>query len=250
MRRPLVKVNVEPAYLTASIRCFDLRNSPPTICVECQMTDRHYEDQLHPLSCDGGGSDRPTGSPRPLSHLAADAGALAIAQIVGSPAVWANRWWGRQWQQNLLGGGGSFSELEPNPNCRWDHNLGWQPLIRLTESGNVTLRQMAADAKINKPSLQIEFSARIATCVICPECGKQQQGIWWVAELDQPAAKCVCGGNAVAVPFYTHKRLPAAELKADWDQPLADWGVTPGAVLQFTSASKQAAYCLPALPSS
>ena len=245
MRIPIIKVNVEPAYLTASIRCYDLRHSPPPVCVECQMSDRHYEDQLHPLSCDGSEGERPTGSPRPLSQLAANAAALAIAQIVGSPSEWAGRWWGKQWQQNLLGGRGSFSELHPNPNCHWDHSLAFEPFVRLGEFGDTSLRNLAIDASFQQQEIECEFSARIGNRVVCDSCGTQKQGVWWVAELDKACARCDCGGEQFAVPFFTHERMKAANLQEIWDRPLADWGVTPGSVLTYKSNAKQVSYVLP-----
>lgn len=244
MRCPLMKVNVEPAYLTASIRCFDLRNSPPPVCVECQMTDRHYEQQLHPLSCDGGGQgEQATGSPRPLTQLAANAAALAIAQIVGSPNDWATRWWGKQWQQNLLGGNGNFSDLHANPNCRWDHSLAWEPLTRRTALGEATLFQLVKQSGMHHTDdWRCEFSARVAARIHCLECQQQKSGIWWVPALDQPVTRCTCGGEAYAVPFFTYQKLRGTELNSVREKPLCDWGVTPGSVLQFSSAAKRRAY--------
>ena len=245
MRVPVVKINVEPAYLTASVRCYDLRQSPPAVCAECQMSDRHYEQQLHPLSCDGGGPEQPTGSPRPLSLLAASAGALAVAQLVGSPDEWANRWWGKQWQQNLLGGQGGFSELLPNPNCRWDHSLFWGSLTSLTGS-QVTLAELARDADwSDRESLAVEFSGRLASRLACSECRGQKEGVWWVGELDKPVTSCECGGDAYAVPFFTHRKLPAGMLSRVWEMPMGAWGVPAGAVLRLYTSAKSRAYRLP-----
>ncbi len=251
MRRPLVKVNVDPNYLTASIRCYDLRNGPLALCAECQMTDRHYEEQRHPLSCDGGEvGEQATGSPRPLSQFAANAAALAVAQIAGSPDEWAKTWWGKQWQQNLLGGRGFFSDLEPNPHCRWDHAAAWDPLIFLPHDQPISLSHLAKGTFGSMPTWEVEFSARVATRMVCSQCRASEEGVWWVAELDRPVTRCGCGGESFALPFFTHKKLPAAELESVWNRPLAAWGVTPGSVLRFASASKNQMYCLrvPRLP--
>lgn len=246
MRCPIVKINVEPAYLTASIRCYDFRQDPLPICLECQMTDRHYEQQLHPLSCDGG-PEQSTGSPRPLCQLAANAGALAIAQIVGSPDHWAKVWWGKQWQQNLLGGQGTFSELHPNPNCRWQHSENWGVLNRITKASDASLASSAQGAEFaDAASVQVEFSARVARRVICSECQQQRVGIWWVGELDQPAASCPCGGDAFALPFFTHKKLSYSELAEVWDKPLAEWHIPPGSVLRLTSENRSLSFCIDA----
>ncbi len=247
MRCPVVKINVEPAYLTAAIRCFNLREFSPAICMECQMSNRHYEQQLHPLSCDGGGgTEQATGSPRPLSQLAANAGALAIAQIVGSPNQWAPRWWGKQWQQNLLGGQGSFSDLHPNPNCRWNHEDNWKTLTRVPNWESLTLADLAKTAEVDPvASLHMEFSGRMATRVLCSQCHQQQSGLWGFMQLDQPATICECGGESFAIPYYTHKKLRAEDLKTVWDMPLSEWGTPPGSVLNFTSSTNQHAFCLP-----
>jgi len=243
MRCPLVKVNVEPAYLTASLRFYDLRNDPPTVCLECQMSDRHYEQQIHPLSCDGGEEgEQATGSPRPLSQLAANAAALAIAQIVGSPDEWADRWWGKQWQQNLLGGQGFFSDLHANPACRWDHSRTWEPLTRLAGFETTTLSQLGADSNLSQQQMECEFSARVATRVVCNQCQQQYEGLWWVPELDKPVSRCCCGGEEFAVPFFTHQRLADSALESVWDKPIPTWGVTPGSIIRFSSNGKQQAY--------
>ncbi len=240
MRRPLVKVNVDPSYLTASIRCYDLRSSPVAVCAECQMTDRHYEEQRHPLSCDGGkAGEQATGSPRPLSQLAANAAALAVAQLIGSPNHWAERWWRKQWQQNLLGGQGCFSDLQPNPHCRWDHSSSWGPLIRLPSDDDINLSELADGNVASTQSLELEFSARVATRIICSQCHVQQEGVWCAQELDKPVARCGCGGECFALPFFTHKKLSASALQAVWDLPLAEWGVVPGSILRLVSESKK-----------
>lgn len=244
MRCPIVKVNVEPAYLTTSIRCYDLRQTPPPICLECQMTDRHYEQQLHPLSCDGG-PEQSTGSPRPLCHLAANAGALTIAQIVGSPDHWAKRWWGKQWQQNLLGGQGSFSELHPNPHCRWNHAESWGILNRIPTDSEASLATLTQFAELGgATSLQVEFSARAALRLVCPTCQQHVNGVWGVTELDQPVMTCSCGGDAFALPFFTHKRLPQSQLADVWDQPLSRWGIPPGSVLRISDGKQSQSFCI------
>ena len=53
MRRPLLKANIEPLFLTASLRFYDFSQTQADVCLECQMSDAHYADQHHPLSCDG-----------------------------------------------------------------------------------------------------------------------------------------------------------------------------------------------------
>jgi hypothetical protein len=245
MRAPLVKINVEPAYLTVSIRCYDFRQYPPGVCLECQMSDRHYERQLHPLSCDGG-TEQATGSPRALSQLAANAGALAIAQLVCSPEHWAKAWWGKQWQQNLLGGQGSFSELHPNPHCRWDHWQSWGEVARMSHLKDFTLAQLAQLAGMeSEASLEVEFSGRVATRVVCSECQQQTQGHWWIAELDKPAVRCECGGEAFALPFFAHQKLPAEQLSEVWEQSLGSWGIVPGSILRLSSGEDSRSYCLP-----
>ncbi len=245
MHCPIVKINVEPAYLTASIRSYNLRQSPPPICLECQMTDRHYEQQLHPLSCDGGGTEQATGSPRPLCHLAANAGALAIAQLVGSPDHWANRWWGQQWQQNLLGGQGSFSELHPNPHCRWDHSETWGSWTRIPLDAETSLATLTHLGEFGDPtSIGVECSGRVATRLVCSQCQEQRMGRWWVNELDKPLVQCSCGGEAFALPFFTHRKLSYPQLAEVWEKPLAEWGIGPGSVLRLSTDRFTRSFCI------
>jgi hypothetical protein len=178
-----------------------------------------------------------------LCQLAANAGALAIAQVVASPDQWAHRWWGKQWQQNLLGGQGSFSELHSNPNCRWNHAENWgtvEPVVSTPETSLASLAQIADLGET--ASLQVEFSGRVAKQVVCTKCQKQQSGLWWVEELDQPALACGCGGDAYALPFFTHRRIAFDKLAEVWDMPLAEWGVGPGSVLRLSNETASRSY--------
>lgn len=232
----LVKVNVEPAYLTASVRFYDLRSPPAKVCAECQMNDAHYVQQRHPQSCDGGGPEQATGSPRPLCELAANAAALAIAQVVGSPDRWARVWNGMQWQQSLLGGNGGFSQLAAKADCRWNHAEHWENLQRLPgDPGTMTLRDVFAAANVLPDSdTCVGFSARVATAGRCAQCQKRQPTLlYWVTRLDKPIGACACGGPIFAESFSTHHALPANRLLPVLDQPLAVWGVPRLSILEI-----------------
>ena len=171
MRRPLLKVNIEPLFLTTSLRFVDFSHTPTDVCLECQMSDAHYADQRHPLSCDGEEAGRPTASPRPLCELAANAGALVASQILGSPHYWAKAWCNRQWQANLLGGQTQLSELPAKHDCRWDHAAGWPNIARLNRPlDKLTLAELILAAGFAEDRAQVRFSGQATTRLRCDSC--------------------------------------------------------------------------------
>jgi hypothetical protein len=231
MRGRFVKVNVEPLWLHASVRCFDFRGPRPDVCAECGMTAAQYAGQRHPAGCEGDGV-RPTGSPRALSQLAAGAGALAVAQLVGSPDRWARQWYGRQWDLSLLGGQATWSILSPNPGCRWDHGRHWRNLTWLeTGPKTTTLAGLLATADVRHGEARVRFSGRVVTQACCDRCGRGQDIHRWLPRPDAPVGVCACGGTLVAVPFFTATELSVSQLLQLANRPLADWGVPPRAVI-------------------
>jgi hypothetical protein len=232
MRVRLIKANVEPQYLTASVRCYDLRSEDAAPCLECQMSAAQYADQRHPASCDGD-EGRPTGSPRALCQVAAGAAALAAAQVVCSPQRWAKRWLGRQWHVNLLSGQADWSVLASNPNCRWDHGRHWQGLVRLGSGpGDAVLARLLPPG-LDRDQVRLRFSAWVATRARCECCGRAARVFRWVRTLRDPVGICRCGGALVAVPFWTFSKMAARQVRGHWDCPLAVWGVPAKAVIAF-----------------
>jgi hypothetical protein len=245
MRTRLLKVNVAPEYLMASIRAYDLRADVVPLCVECQMTEEQYRDQRHPLSCDPG-PEQPTGSPRALCWLAADAAAMAAAQIIASPEHWARRWFGRQWQQMLLGGTSAMLELQANPSCRWDHGRHWPNLDRLTVGpGDIRLIDLLERfGPTPGEPVELSFSARVATQGRCDGCHEPQATVYWLSRADGAIGTCRCGGTRRPIPFYTYDRLPLSALEQQLELPLSAWGVPPRAVLEVKDAEREASFVI------
>lgn len=238
MRTRLVKVNVEPLLLAASIRCYDLRSEAPELCLECQMSEAQYAEQRHPASCDGDDGSRPTGSPRALCRLAADAAALVIAQLAGSPEKLATRWYGRQWLLNMLTGQATLSGLGPNPACRWEHGKHWPNLQRLTTGPQqMSLADLLTITGLpDRAGVRVRLSARVATQGHCPRCGPVKL-FRWLERLSDSPGKCDCGGELTAVPFFTFAQLPGSDIPC-WDMPLADWGVPAHAAIAFEATDR------------
>lgn len=245
MRCPLLKANIEPLYLTASLRFYDFRACPTDVCLECQMTDAHYAAQHHPLSCDGEGIGRPTASPRSLCELAANAAALAAAQIIGSPDYWAKAWRNRQWQANLLGGQSQLSELPPGPQCRWNHSAAWRNLTRVNRPlDQLTLRQLIADAGLPVDRALVKFSCQAATRVRCAACGAGRETLQMIGRLDEELGRCDCGGAQVASPFHCSDHLAAADLRPWLDWPLSECGVEPLSVIAVADQDREQSFLL------
>lgn len=237
MQARLVKVNVEPAYLMGAVSAFDYRSGAPDVCLECRLTDRHYRDQRHPLSCDGGGPQTPTGSPRALSEMIAGTAALAIAQIVCSPNRWGQDWFGKLWRQQLLGGQGGFAEIPANPACRCDHCSPWTNMVRIAgDVRSTTLAELAGLLSVSRPEgLHITCSSPVAFMGRCDRCHRQQPIVRWIRRLNAPVTACECGGGLLAVPFFACREFPAQRLESVWELPLADWGVAERSILRLAA---------------
>jgi molybdopterin/thiamine biosynthesis adenylyltransferase len=232
MRRPLLKVNIEPLFLTASIRFYDFSHEPTDVCLECQMSEAHYADQQHPLSCDGERAGRSTASPRPLCEFAANAGALVAVQILGSPQHWAEVWRNRQWQANLLGGQSHISQLPPKTDCRWDHTACWPNLTRIHKSSKeLTLAELLLTTGCTEERAHVRFSSMVATRLRCDSCEAVQPVLRSIQYLDENLGRCPCGGTMRAVPFFSFDYLAAAELKPWLKEPLDNIGMRPGSVI-------------------
>jgi hypothetical protein len=222
----LAKVNVEPLFLTSSVRFYDLRPSPVEVCVECQFTETHYADQHHPQSCDAPSPERPTGSPRALCELAAGAAALAIAQVIASPAHWAPTWLGRQWQLNLLGGAATWSMLTPKSECRASHAMRWPEPRRLFHSpATLTLRELVAAAGMSPDRCWFSGPVSMATQLRCSGCGVDRSALRWLTRLDVAQGTCPCGGDLYAMPFFNRDRLQPRDVFPWLDTPLAELGL-------------------------
>jgi len=240
MRVRLIKANVAPEYLMASVRAYDLRPERPALCLECQWTDDQYKEQRHPRSCDGDGI-RPTGSPRALCQFAADAAALIAAQIVGSPDQLAHRWFGRQWQQMILAGNGFTLQLTPKVSCRWDHGEHWRNLIRLSDGPHrLSLNDLVQKTPMSGSSdVHVRVSGRIAVWARCGQCHAREQRPRWVSRLDRPVSQCGCRGPLTAEPFFSFHDCPAETLRAVWNRPLHEWGVPAQSVIAIEAGGHQ-----------
>lgn len=245
MRRPLLKANIEPLFLTASLRFYDFSQAQADVCLECQMSDAHYADQHHPLSCDGEGAGRPTASPRPLCEMAASAGALVAAQILGSPHYWAKAWRNRQWQTNLLGGQTQMSELPAKPNCRWDHSDCWNNLTRLDRPlDQLTLAELIFAAGMAVERASIKLSTQATMRVRCSGCGTSQGRLHAINRLDDELGRCDCGGALRATPFYCFDHIAAADLAPWLDWPLSQCGVEPLSVVSVADDNRESSFLL------
>lgn len=48
----------------------------------------------------------------------------------------------------------------------------------------------------------------------------------------------------MAIPFYTHDRLPLSALSQQLDVPLSDWGVPPLAVISMQTVRDQRSFVI------
>jgi hypothetical protein len=235
---PLVKVNVEPYALTASIRAYHLAGEVE-VCPVCQFTARQIDEQRPRRSCDGSAIEpRATGSPRALCHVAASAAALACAQIIGSPDDLAKTWIDWQWQLSLRTGVATRSRLMANPACRMSHERPWDVIERLDARG-LTLRELLQRTPLaEETGASVSFSSPVCEQVVCNHCRSVKTG-WQAVRADD---SCACGGTWLAAPLSTFTQLPLERLASALDQPFSDWQLPTGVLIGFSSSGQRVAF--------
>lgn len=236
MRCRFIKVNIEPLCDTISIRAY-LPCADHRPCAECQLSDRHYEQQLHPHSCDADTVQRHTNSPRALSAAAAHWAAQALADLLAGGTA-AREWYGYETLVNHRTGQITRSVLERYPECRWEHGRSWSNLFWLTETpADVSLEQLVPLAQ-RTPSAQVRFAFdhSLTRWVCCDGCLTRRRATRWCADLNAPIGICpACGGQLRPFSFGLRQSASSYQLRDVYRRPLADWGVPIGAVIEVDS---------------
>jgi hypothetical protein len=229
MRVPLVKANIEPRYDMVAVRCYDFRRKV-RLCAECQFSDRAYQQQIHPNSCDAPAGRR-TAAPRWLSQAAGSAAALAVAQLADDETAAA--WYGHEWQLNVRTGKAQWTELTPSRTCRWDHRRHWPRLDRLPAGPEeISLAGLLRRAGTGGAAgVTLRFCQRLSTRACCDRCGRVRDHVRWLPEGEQAVGTCPCGGRLYGMPYWTYTQIGAEALESVLDRPMVEWGVAPHAVI-------------------
>jgi hypothetical protein len=242
MRARLLKINIEPALGTVSIRAYDFRTSK-RVCVECQFSDSHYLQQRHPQSCDGSPDGRRTNSPRWLSEAAGSLGALAILQILAGRDL-AAQWYDHEWQFDPQQQLGQSSWLTGKPDCRWDHGRRWKNVFRLS-AGPRAMRLSELVKGASEADTRLQFCQQVALRGRCTSCGHEVPLIRWMGALEEQLAECAdCGGAVRAVPFWTTSQLRLADASSVLDAPLSSWGVPPRAIIAVLAGGRTTSFVI------
>ena len=236
MRCRLLKVNIEPLYDTISIRAY-LPCTDHQPCAECQLSDRHYEQQLHSHSCDAENVQRHTESPRALSAAAANVAAQALADLLADGTA-ARQWYGHETLVNSRTGQTTRSTLERLPDCRWEHGRCWTNLFWLTETpSDVSLEQLVPLSQ-RAPSTRVRFTFDhgLTRWVCCDGCRARRRATWWCADLGSAVGTCSqCGALVRPFPFGIRQSATSHQLRDVYRRPLAAWGVPFDAVIEVES---------------
>lgn len=235
----LIKVNLEPSFEVATVRAFDFCRET-RLCVECQFSDRHYAAQRHPKSCDGSIDGRRTNSPRWLSQSAAQLGALAALDLAAGGSE-ADDWLDHEWQYAPRSGVVRDSRLEANRNCRCDHTLRWQNIVRTHEDvDEISLHDLFQAAElVVDVRVKIRLCQQVALRGRCGSCRSDFAVVRWFADLQAPVGGCPnCGGPLLPVPFAVFSATSLEPLLTVLDQPLGQWGVARFAVIELTRGDR------------
>ena len=245
MDAPVVKINVEPKYGIAAVRTFHPHGSAD-VCLECNFTERQYQQQRHPRSCDGGSSARDTASSLALARAAAGLGGVVFLGLLNPER--RSQWLGLEIQFSSKTLETRRSRLQPNPRCRWQHDHQWPLLRRLEqEPAQISVAQLVrrAERKTGQRVERLRFCHPVAVAGRCDACGTPQCAMRWVPHADATIDRCQhCQQPVRPVPFEMHRELDRDQLLPICDLPLDTWGVPPLAVIELLGRGSIGTYVL------
>ena len=183
------------------------------------------------------GIQRHTDSPRALSAAAGQLAAAALAGLLdGGPA--AGELYGYETLHHLRTGQIIRSTLSRFAECRWDHARHWSNLFWLSESpSDVSLEHLVPLAhRAPSDRVQFAFDHGVTRWVCCDSCHDRRRMTRWFADLRAAVGLCPsCGGTLRPFSFGTRQSATSRQLRDVYRQPLADWGVPTGAVIEVNT---------------
>lgn len=234
MQSPLLKVNIEPLLDCVSVRAYrPCRESTP--CAECQLSDRHYEQQTHPHSCDAATTARRTAGSRELATAAAQLALRAAGDILDAGPA-ADQWFSWETQSQLGSDRLTRSRLERYDNCRWDHSAQWLNMFRLAEPPELLRLEQLVPLRVSLADVVFDFDHSVTRWACCNQCPRRVRRSRWITGPTTLLGHCpACGYWLTPFPFGVRQQATGRELRDVLALPLSDWGVPPGAVIQVTA---------------
>lgn len=244
---PWVDTGVEPDGRLARVSVYRPDSDGP--CMECGLTDAHYETMHHTLPCAGDSSNARTGeapSTRAPAYLGALAASLAAAEcerllagdidesLAGRELVVSARY-----HTHFV------TNLGRNPRCRFDHST-WRPEKLVARPHDISVGQVLdgrlLDGRPDGSDTRVELRVephRFVTKTRCGRCYNVGDALFLSGRPgNTPCA--VCGGSRVPQHFYTLDRLTADALPDHFRrQSLADVGLQRGDLFSISAGTAE-----------
>jgi len=213
---PWVDTGVEPDGRLARVSVYRPGSDGP--CMECALSDAHYDTMDQVLPCAGGRKDRSsaeapsTRAPAYLGALAASLAAAECEQLLTGRADESLA--GRELVVSARHYTHFVTHLSRNPLCRFDHST-WRLEKLVAGPHDISVGQVLDGQFL--PSLhgsgdgRVELRVepyRFITKTSCDRCYKVANALF-LAERAADAPCSVCGGSRVPQHFYTLDRLTA-----------------------------------------
>lgn len=233
LKVPVVQGAVDGNTWTAIVRGYNLADTEAT-CPACTMSTKELA-QLDSLDGCDPGKHRALGQvpTRTLPMVCGTAGQLAFAEamkwMLGTTKLALA---GEELTYCLLSHRLYRTELPRHLKCHCRHR-SWNQADIEVPLAEVTLAMLADrwGQKLDPASgLQVRSEVPWISFVLCPGCGRQNT-VRRFARLMEPVSRCNCGEVLVASPLGKHSVLPADDLRACWEVPLASLGLGPGAAV-------------------
>ncbi len=233
---PLVDGGVEAGSLLARVSVYV--PGAHSACVECQWTDRDYEQLEQKYPCRGKVGGAATDAPSSLGALAASIQAIECQKLLaGSTGRVAANY---EVLIDAMNHKCFLSRLVRNPECRFDHRT-WNIRRLACRPEDITVRQALELPKGSRSTvLQVPGKVFVKK-LTCPECGKVNSGLLLRHRLGLKERICSrCGKEMAASGLdMTHELDPSQLAQGTMDLPLRAFGFRAGDVFRILDSRKK-----------
>lgn len=233
----LVQGAVHGESMTAIVRGYDLRDADAA-CPGCGLGHAEYAALRSRQGCDPGtlrdlGREPTRTSPVVCALAAQLAASEAIKHLTGLDRGALS---GEECAYSLLSHRALRTTLPRTAGCRQPHER-WELVDVPHGAAETSIGRLASEIGIGEysPLLQVRGETPWFGFALCAACGRRQ-GVRRFARLGENLGRCACGGELPAGPLGMRSVMPAADLRAAWEQPLDDLGLADGDALGISPA--------------
>ncbi len=226
--KPMVQAAVHGETASAIVRGYDLRDGEGA-CPRCGLSQQELQHQSVRHGCDVGATvplakESTRTQPTICNVAGAMAASEAIKWLTGNEDL-ALR--GEEALVSTLAFQSWRTALRRDSQCAQPHRK-WELVDLETEAHETSLRDIVEhDGPRPDEIPQIRSELDWISFTFCSAC-QQRADVRRFARLDAVVGRCDCGEPLKPVPQGAHSIVPPQDLRACWEKPLSEIGITAG----------------------